>query len=244
MEHLPDRDHLMKKVLRGDTDAFVDLVENIRPELFDFLFRMSGQRDTVMRVIDESVVALNEESRSKLRTSDDIFVAIYATARSFCSHTWNADTSELINEGYNNLELTGPSPLPKKSDIEVAEKTLSRIPSWEREPILLHLRCGFSFDLVARIMSSSTKAVEEGFNGALLKLAQACHMGDPAVLVALVRHIPYFPSSQASVHHTMALSQLMGDIDKAKPPLLSGKTLMIIAVIVAAIVFGLIGWQR
>ncbi len=164
---------LFQKLRDGDEDAFVDLIEAGRPELFDYLFRMSGQRDTVMRVIDESVVALRADAATKFATLDDVYVAIYATARSFCSHIWNADTSELINDGYQSIDVAALNPLAKKSDIEAAEQVLSRIPSWEREPMLLHVRSGFSFDLIAKVMSTSQKAVEDGYHSALLKIAQA-----------------------------------------------------------------------
>src|SRR5690606_16134895 len=91
---------LFRQYQSGDKDALLSLVEIQRPLLFDYAFRMTGQRDASLKVFDEVATAMHGEDPSQFTSYEFFLVRLFATVRSFASHIWNADTSQLINEGY------------------------------------------------------------------------------------------------------------------------------------------------
>ena len=202
------RSHIFAAMQAGNQDALVELVEIERDQLYDYLLRMTGHRDESLGVLDEVVSALKPQVDS-FSTHQEFRVVLFATARSFTGHLWNADTKSLVNETFSQAE--GNAEPRGLSELKQLEKQLSALPGWEREPIMLVLRYDFQWQDTAEIMSIVEKTAIDGYNRGLITLARRFR-SDPQALEENITKIPNHPLSLHSQKSTMALSQIMEDM--------------------------------
>lgn len=199
----------------GDQDTVLTLIELQRPALFDYAFRMSGQRDASIKVLDEVASAIFSEDPAQFSSFEEFQTRLFATMRSFASHIWNADTSQLVNEGYENLDYESLDPALNDFIIRRVETSLGALPTWEKEPLLLKARVGLSVEMIAEVVSLNAQGVQDGMNNAYIKIAQVCQI-DPGLIDKAIAAIPDHPLTGGSMNTTAALSQIMGDIEQSR----------------------------
>ncbi len=108
--------------------------------------------------------------------------------------------------------------------------------------MLLFARSGFDVGLIARITSSTPKAVEDGYNSAALKIAAMTNSGEPGFLKSIVSFIPTYSISPTFSHNTVALSQLMGDIDDTKHSVFTLRNMVLVGLALLGIAW--VVWRR
>jgi DNA-directed RNA polymerase specialized sigma24 family protein len=228
---------LFRQYQAGDKDALLALIEIQRPQMFDYAFRMTGQRDTSLKVFDEVAAVMYGEDPTQFEKYENLLVRLFATVRSFGSHIWNADTSQLINEGYDNFDY--PALGPNLSDLTVrrVETSIAALPAWEKEPLILKARFGFTAAMIAEVMSSNEQGIKEGMNNAYIKIAQVCQI-EPKLIDRAIRAIPAHPLTGGTMHSTAALSQIMGDIEQSRGKTSISKTLTSLLLLLVMIGLG------
>ncbi len=185
----------------SDAEKLVDIMEVLRPFLFDYLFRMTGKRPAVLRTMDETLTALQADAKIGLSDYEELLLQVFVTARNFAADSWNADTSELQNAAYAGDVSDG------------MELDLARLPGWQREALILSIRVEFSPEQIARIMSVPRDLVSEFITGGITKLQSAKRVSDDELRRA-IRRLKAHPLEIDSGHpETMAFSQIMGDIE-------------------------------
>lgn len=171
-------------------------------KLYDYLLRMSGEIDKSINVVKEVLNSIQDQEEYLDEDLKHLRKNIYATARSFSADCWNADTAQLENAAM----VTGASKL------EAADGFIRSLPGWKREPIVLVSKSDFDIGDAAEIMGSEKALLEEDIQQTLDAMSQNMQI-TLAEAKSLVRLIPLHPMPDHATHTTMALSQLIGDID-------------------------------
>ncbi len=213
----PAKEKLYRRVKSGDGRALPEILEAERPELFDFLLRMTGQVSKSTETVDEVFQSLNEDALDATGSYIDLRLMLFSTARRFTTDVWNAETPRLVNaalEGGSDVDQPTDKVQRERSFYRPLDKSLRGLPGREREVVLLRARGGFDWDEIAQVMGIGSTLIERTFVDGIARIERECPgvVGAEAALAKLPAH----PEPMRSSQRTINLSMVMQGI-KAKP---------------------------
>lgn len=215
---IAENKRLYRSFKKGEGGALVELLENERPSLYDYLMRMTGQVQKSCDTIEEVFLSLNEGVLSELQTFEDLRLLLYTTARKFNADIWNADTSLLENAAIGD-ELKG-QPIDEDALLDVKfqqdlDRGLRMLKPFERETAYLRLAVGMAFSDIADVLGHPQQSIESAYNQAITSIEEKTQRGREEVEDGLHR-IARHPVPPRSSHATVNLSMVMEGI-KTRP---------------------------
>jgi DNA-directed RNA polymerase specialized sigma24 family protein len=222
--------------LNGDDDALIAITESERRYLFDYLLRMTGQVSRSKESIDEAIRAVSATA-ANFTSLRSLIAKLYNTSRNFIADIWNADTAELVNRGF---EFDEEQNLPAGEELQKlirVDRCLQQMPGTDREVIILRGIAGFSDIELAGLFNVDVKLVRDKLTSASTKLAERAGI-EPDHIWNQVEKLPLHPIPDISKQSTLALSQMIGEVDRTNKGFPSARRW----IIVAALVLGLMIW--
>jgi hypothetical protein len=147
----------------------------------------------------------------------------------------------LINDGYAAL-AAAPTVNVDINNLKNVERNLAILPGWEREPIILQLRCGFVGGEVADVMGIDEPSSGYSFKAGIAKIGRNVNL-DFDTVESLVSKIPNHPLAAKTYESTLALSQIMDDIGKVRKTSGSRWRLPLLVVILVGVGLYLLFWR-
>jgi RNA polymerase sigma factor (sigma-70 family) len=213
-----DKEKLFRKFRGGDLRALSDLVDIERPELYEYLMRMTGEVSRSADTIDEVVQSVSDEALHELNTPLELRMLLYATARRLSADIWNADTSRLKNAALEQAadgDAASEQPLRERQAYLALDKALRNLGGREREVVTLRSRCNFEFYEIGDLLGLSADAAEQVFLSGMQRVDAECSGAVVGPESALQR-MPAHPLPERTSQATMNLSMVMEGI-KTKP---------------------------
>jgi hypothetical protein len=103
------REKLFKKFKGGDDRALIDLLENERPQLYDYLMRMTGQISRSFESVSEVFQSVSEGSdKDEFDSADELRILLYTTGHLECRYG-QASQSGRGNDGWGARNGRGTS---------------------------------------------------------------------------------------------------------------------------------------
>jgi hypothetical protein len=207
-------EQLFHRLKNGDYSVLPKLIAAEEPLAFDYLMRMTGMVDpSTKSILDiEHVFAADDEKR--FEDFNEFRVDIYQTLRRFNESNFAEDTSAL------SLSPEGHS-LPER---------LGRLEPQLRELVILRYRSQLKLEDVASLCFLSEDQVRQ-------KLDQAIEILGLRNNEHYLLTIPLFPLQRDSHSHhgSVAVSQIMGDIEKLNKWMRFKQLLSVIFILAALI---------
>jgi RNA polymerase sigma-70 factor (ECF subfamily) len=150
-----DDRRIIERVLGGDPEAFNLLVRRWEKPIYNFIFRMIGNRDEAMDLCQDSFLKAYRELRT-LKDPDRFSAWLYRIAHNSCFSRLRRD------RGKTFIELL-PDAQSVRSSIEVqlsVEKALQQLPEDQREVVILKVYHSLKFDEIAVIQDSPVSTVK------------------------------------------------------------------------------------
>ncbi|PYV38790.1 MAG: hypothetical protein DMG06_24845 [Acidobacteria bacterium] len=172
---LADKD-LVQRVVRGDGEAFNLLVARWEKKLFNFAFRLTGDREDAFDVCQDSFVRAYEQIR-QLKDASKFPHWLFKIARNYCISHYRSERKlpklEGPNGGDNELDLESllfsHSPVridngrhqfePNELRL-IVERALEYLPFEQRETIVLKIYEGLKFSEIAEIAECPVSTVK------------------------------------------------------------------------------------
>lgn len=216
---------LWSSALRGEAGAMDRLLSLEDPRFYDYLIRMTGSvsraDDTLNHVRGEGFSA--EIKELGLRASMEQFrTHLYMTGRSYCADIWDADTKDLINPALGEVPQSIHDEPAKSEHLKEGvnpdhlhlDRALRALAPWERETIVLKLRCGFTEEVIDRIMGMATGSAATNYHSAYAYLKSAMPRGSD--IESLLESLPTHPLPDLTSHNTQDLHILMHDLKESR----------------------------
>lgn len=228
---------LFKTFRKGDAGALVEMLENERMSLFDYLMRMIGQVEKSSDTIDEVFLTITEDILADLQSFDDLRVMLYATSRRFNSDIWNADTTLLENEGIGAAfhdKGVDKEILDGLNFLQALDRAQRALKPFEREVAYLRLSAGLAMSDISDILGQPQLAIEKAYDSAMSNLVSATNFTRDQVEDGLHR-MPKHPLPPRSSHATVNLSMVMEGIKTRPAGVWSIRRTVILTLIVLAV---------
>lgn len=208
------------------------LFDLTRHDVFDFLFRLTGQRSRALETLNEAVAAIEIDVDS-FTSYKALRAAMFTTARSFAADVWGADTGRLQNAAFDeeHARRTGSRRSDREECLRV-DGLIRMLPGPQREALLLVRSYGMTPDEAAPIVGVDVATINARVAGAL-EWMSAGDSSRVAALADVVTRVPRHPMPVVSGHHTQNLSVLVQDIRAARWPRLA-RWLVVVMVLSAA----------
>jgi len=256
-------DGLFASALRGEPGALDRLLDLELPRLYDYMMRMTGNVSRSSDAIDQlrhETFAKEVKQLGGGASFTDFRVHLYRAARSMCADVWDADTTHLINlalgEKPEDIDSGSKESLSEKTPRPGAfvddhirlDRALRALPPWERETIVLRLRCGFDDDAIQSIMQASKATVETNFRSGLAYIQQALKdlsitMTGASTALTMVMALEGHPLPDGTSHNTQDLSVMMHALKESRTGRFGGmKRWFVLALVLGALAWGL--WPR
>ncbi len=164
-----DRD-LIVRARRGDVDAFNLLVSRWEKRVYNYLYRLAGNREDAMDLAQEVFL----KAYQNLGKLDD--VSRFAPWLFRIAHN---EAYSLLRRKRPETELTEPAPEfagPRMLPVEVSlavERALGCLSEEQKEAVLLKVYQGFKFEEMAEILGSPVSTVKSRLYTALDLLKNA-----------------------------------------------------------------------
>lgn len=203
---------LFNEIKEGSESAIDHLLASKKESLYDYLYRMTGDRHLSYRGLYEVTEAVFGEL-TRYGSYDELRFTLYSTSRRFNRESWNASTDLLISQKPLPLEEADiflEEELSIDQDLLAFETAFSKLNGGEREVLLLLYKVGFTQKEVAKIMG-----VAESYLKAQLKAAEekmTPHLPNGETLSETVHRLPCHPLPEIHMSHTMALSQVIENV--------------------------------
>jgi RNA polymerase sigma-70 factor, ECF subfamily len=169
-----DKD-LVQRVVRGDVDAFNLLVVRWEKKLFNFAFRLSGDREDAFDVCQDSFIRAYEQIR-QLRDASKFSHWLFKIARNYCvsrhrserdlprAQGNNGDEGELDLDNlltYNPQVRMESGHRFEQSELRlIVERALEYLPFEQRETVVLKVYEGLKFSEIAEISDCPVSTVK------------------------------------------------------------------------------------
>jgi RNA polymerase sigma-70 factor, ECF subfamily len=150
-----DDRRIVERVLGGDAEAFNLLIRRWEKPIYNFIFRMIGDRDEAMDLCQDSFLKAFRELRT-LKDPDRFSAWLYRIAHNSCFSMLRRD------RGKTFVELM-PDDHSVRSPIEVqlaVEKALQQLPEEQREAVILKVYQNLRFDEIALIQDAPISTVK------------------------------------------------------------------------------------
>jgi RNA polymerase sigma-70 factor (ECF subfamily) len=171
---------LISRVLSGDEEAFAEIVKIYLNQIYNFVFRLAGDRDAAEDITQETFVkAWKNLKRFDQKRS---FKTWLFTIAKNTTYDWLKKKKEIPfssfadEEGESWLENVAdetdlPDEILARSDLaEDLEKILEKIPVHYRAILLLHYKEDFSLHEIAEILSEPYNTIKSRHQRGLGKL--------------------------------------------------------------------------
>lgn len=229
----------------GDDEAMASLISQEQLRLFDYLFRMTGDKARSADAADEAAQAVQARG-NKFTSVGDVRVSLYSTARNFSADTWNADTSQLLNDALapfvpksnqkaDDKKKGIPPPVPTviEPHFDKLDEAIRTLPGQQREVAILVLKVGMSPQECAQVMGWPEDKVVVTGQEVLAQIEK--ELGEPDLDVAQeIMMMPLHPYPVRTNSSTMALSEVIENVRRSRPAILTHMLQLII-------VFALLG---
>jgi RNA polymerase sigma-70 factor, ECF subfamily len=150
-----DDRRIIERVLGGDAEAFNLLIRRWEKPIYNFIFRMIGDRDEAMDLCQDSFLKAFRELRT-LKDPDRFSAWLYRIAHNSCFSMLRRD------RGKTFVELM-PDDHSARSPIEVqlaVEKALQQLPEDQREVVILKVYQNLKFEEIALIQDAPVSTVK------------------------------------------------------------------------------------
>lgn len=166
---------LLARLRRGDPAAFEEAYARHGPRIFNFLARMTGNRELAEDLHQETWIKLAVHAH-RLTEETDLGAWLYTVARNVArSHLRTAKATPRTEAFQHDAAHDGPSPLEWAAASETearVERALLEIPLPFREILLLVVVEGLDHDKVARVLGLTGEAVRQRLARARAKLGE------------------------------------------------------------------------
>jgi len=145
----------VERVLKGDTEAFNLLVRQWEKPIYNFIFRLIGDREEAMDLCQESFMKAYRELPT-LKDRDRFSSWLYRIAHNTCYSRLRKDIGKTF------VELD-PDTGSSRSSIEnrlAVEKALQHLPEEQREAVVLKVFHELKFEEIAQIQGAPISTVK------------------------------------------------------------------------------------
>jgi RNA polymerase sigma-70 factor (ECF subfamily) len=172
---------LIDDYAKGDSGAFARLVDRHAKRVYNFVYRLLGNRDDAEDVTQETFLKIWKNLK-KFRTGESfsawLLTIAHNTAIDSLRKRKNVVFSDFGKEDAENIfaeSIPDPEALPdelaaKAEDAEFLEKLLEKLPILHREVLLLHYKERLTFDQIGKILKKPLDTVKSQHRRALVKL--------------------------------------------------------------------------
>ena len=150
-----DDSRIIDRVLDGDTNAFNLLVWQWEKPIYNYIYRMVGNRDDALDLCQESFLKAFRELgtlKDKARFSS----WLYRIAHNVCYSRFRKGQGKTFVELDPNV---GASRMPIENRLAV-EKALAQLPDDQREVVVLKVYQGLKFDEIAAVQDAPVSTVK------------------------------------------------------------------------------------
>jgi RNA polymerase sigma-70 factor (ECF subfamily) len=156
---------LVERVLKGDTEAFNLLILQWEKPIYNFIFRLLGDREEAMDLCQESFMKAYRELAT-LKDRDRFSAWLYRIAHNTCYSRLRKDIGKTF------VELQ-PDTSSHRSAVEIGlavEKALQQLPEEQREAVVLKIFHELKFEEIAEIQGAPVSTVKSRLYMAFEKL--------------------------------------------------------------------------
>ncbi len=150
-----DDSRIIDRVLDGDTNAFNLLVWQWEKPIYNYIYRMVGNRDDALDLCQESFLKAYREL-GNLKDRDRFSSWLYRIAHNVCYSRFRKDQGKTFVELDPNV---GASRMPIENRLAV-EKALSQLPDDQKEVVVLKVYQGLRFDEIAAVQDAPVSTVK------------------------------------------------------------------------------------
>jgi RNA polymerase sigma-70 factor (ECF subfamily) len=171
---LADKD-LVQKVVRGDGEAFNLLVARWETKLFNFAYRLTGDREDAFDICQDSFIRAYEQIR-QLKDASKFPNWLFKIARNYCIsrhrtamklpkfERGNEEDEELDLENLLSdsaqVRLGNANPYEQHELRLIVERALEYLPFEQRETIVLKIYEGLKFSEIAEVAECPVSTVK------------------------------------------------------------------------------------
>ena len=191
-------------MLRSDSQILSERVKEIRPGLFDYCMRMTGDAMKASGMVQDACAAMTEVAAEggRMEVNEDVRAFLFREARVLGKEAWHADTTALRN----------PRLLPGQAEFALIrlDEVLRQLPAELREVILLVERYKFPPQMAAQIAGFDVKRFDSALSAAWRVLLTSLPPG--AVPVGLggspgpIERLPDYP--EPALEYQMPVTNL------------------------------------
>jgi RNA polymerase sigma-70 factor, ECF subfamily len=146
---------IVDRVLKGDTEAFNLLVHQWEKPIYNFIFRLIGDREEAMDLSQESFMKAFRELPT-LKDRDRFSAWLYRIAHNTCYSRLRKDIGKTFVELSPETKAARPS---VESRLAV-EKALLQLPDEQREAVVLKVFHELKFEEIAQIQGAPVSTVK------------------------------------------------------------------------------------
>jgi RNA polymerase sigma-70 factor (ECF subfamily) len=146
---------VIEHVLKGDTEAFNTLVRQWEKPIYNFIFRMIGDRDEAMDLCQDCFMKAYREL-STLKDRDRFASWLYRIAHNTCLSRIRKDYGKTWVELDPDMR---PSHMPIENQLAV-QKALQYLPEDQREVVVLKVFHSLKFEEIAVIQAAPVSTVK------------------------------------------------------------------------------------
>jgi RNA polymerase sigma-70 factor (ECF subfamily) len=146
---------IVDRVLNGDSEAFNLLVRQWEKPIYNFIYRLIGDREEAMDLSQESFMKAYRELAT-LKDRDRFSAWLYRIAHNTCYSRLRKDIGKTF------VELQ-PETRAGKSSVEsqlAVEKALQQLPEEQREAVVLKVFHDLKFEEIAQIQGAPVSTVK------------------------------------------------------------------------------------
>jgi RNA polymerase sigma-70 factor (ECF subfamily) len=146
---------IVERVLKGDTEAFNLLILQWEKPIYNFIYRLIGDREEAMDLCQESFMKAYRELGT-LKDRDRFSAWLYRIAHNTCYSRLRKDIGKTF------VELQ-PNTSSHRSPIEIGlavEKALQHLPEEQREAVVLKVFHELKFEEIAQIQAAPVSTVK------------------------------------------------------------------------------------
>ena len=156
---------IVERVLKGDTEAFNLLILQWERPIYNFIYRLIGDREEAMDLCQESFMKAYRELAT-LKDRDRFSAWLYRIAHNTCYSRLRKDIGKTF------VELQ-PDTSSHRSSIEIGlavEKALQQLPEEQREAVVLKIYHELKFEEIAEVQGAPVSTVKSRLYMAFEKL--------------------------------------------------------------------------
>lgn len=201
------KERLFLQALEEESGDVIEVMELERPQLYDYLMRMTGDVTRALDTIEElyrvvAPQASHYKSWSQFRT------LLYTTVRNFNLDAWNAETSNLENSG-----------LKKITDIDLMytkiDQYIRLLPGQHRETLICSYIYGLRPVELAKVVRRGEQIIAVDAEAILSDLSERSGMSKTD-LFSRFKNFPMHQIKGVNSNNTVALSQVMGSMEEVE----------------------------